>query len=141
MPEFPPDDPPVRMPKSVGPSVPMDWKTAVLDLISARSELILVELAEFRRQSARRAALLVLAMLAAASGWLLLLAGSVPLLAQAFGLSWPLMALILAALHIALVGVFLTLARRNSSPAFSATISEFQKDREWIENINKTPKS
>jgi uncharacterized membrane protein YqjE len=119
----------------------MDWKTAVLDLISARSELILLELAEFRRQSARRAALLVLAVLAAASGWLLLLAGSVPLLAQVSGISWPIMALVLAALHIALVGVFLSLARRNPGPAFTATITEFQKDREWIENITKTPKS
>jgi uncharacterized membrane protein YqjE len=119
----------------------MDWKTAVLDLISARFELILLELAEFRRQSARRAALLALAVLAAASGWLLLLAGIVPLLAHAFGLSWPIMALILAALHIILVCVFLTLARRNSGTAFTATLTEFQKDREWIENLSKTPKS
>lgn len=118
-----------------------DWKFAVLELISARSELIRLELAEFRRESARRGALIILAILAAASGWLLLLAGAVPLLAHAFGLTWPVMALILAALHLALLGVLLALARRGSGTAFTATLSEFQKDREWIENLTKTRKS
>lgn len=141
MPDFQTGEPPRAAPTPVAPSVPLDWKTAVMDLIAARTDIIRLELADLRRQSARRAALLFLAVLAAASGWLLLLAGGVPLLASAIGLSWPVTSLILAAIHILLVGVLIALARRSSGPAFTATLSEFKKDREWIENLSKTPKS
>ena len=140
MPEFPPTDP-LGNTSSPNSTNPADWKSSLMDLIAARSEIIRLELADFRQQSARRAAFFSLGLMAAASGWLLLLAGSVPLLANALHVDWPVMALILAAAHIVLVGVFLTLARRHSGPAFPTTVSEFQKDREWIENLSKTPKS
>lgn len=141
MPEFPPDKPLEHPQQTAHPSPPMDWKSAALDLVAARFELIQLELAELRQQAARRAAMLAIAVLAAASGWLLFLAGLVPLLANALGIPWPTLALILAALHAILLGTLLTLARRNPGPAFSATLTEFQKDREWIENLSKTPKS
>lgn len=140
MPEFHPGAPEDPFSHSATPSAP-DWKSALMDLIASRSALIQLELADFRAQSARRATLLALAALAGASGWLLLLAGTIPLLAGACGLSWPVMALIVAAIHLVLLGIFVTLARRSSGPAFPATLSEFQKDREWIENLSKTPKS
>lgn len=141
MPEFPSGEPSGNFPAPSAPSEPADWKTAVMDLIAARTELIRLELVEFRRQSARRAALLILAVLSGASAWILLLAGAIPLLADASGLSWPIVALLLGVLHLIVLGILLNLARRSSGPAFTATLSEFQKDREWIENLNKTPKS
>lgn len=140
MPDFPPDDSQEPNFRSATPSAP-DWKSALMDLIAARSAIIRLELAEFRAQSARRASWLALGALAGASGWLLFLAGAVPLLAQALNISWPITALILAAAHLVLLGIFITLARRQTGPAFPATLSEFQKDREWIETLSKTPKS
>ena len=125
----------------VAGAAPLDWKSAILDLISSRSAIFRIELAEYRRKSARRVAFLILAVLGTASGWLLLLAGAVPLLAGAFGISWPVMALIMGGAHMVGVAICLLLARPGNDPAFPATLSEFQKDREWIENLTQTPKS
>jgi uncharacterized membrane protein YqjE len=119
----------------------MDWKTALLDLVSARFDLIRIELADWRAQSARRAAYFAVATVAGASAWLLLLAGIVPLLAQALQMSWPITALLLAALHIFLVVFCIAMGRRTHAPAFTATMTEFKKDREWIETISKNKKS
>jgi uncharacterized membrane protein YqjE len=141
MPDFPANEPSQGDSSPVGTAVPMDWKSAILDLISSRSAIFRLELADYRRKSARRVALLIVAVLAAASGWLLLLAGAVPLLACTFGISWPVMALIMGGVHVVGVGICLALARPDSGPAFPATLSEFQKDREWIENLTRTPKS
>lgn len=112
-----------------------------MELVSTRMELIRIELADFRKQSARRAATLALAAIAGASGWLLLMAATVPLLASAFAISWPTVALVLAGGHFLMVITCLALASRSSGPAFPATLAEFQKDREWIENLSQTPES
>ena len=141
MPDFPTNEQFQGVSSPVDAPAPMTWKSAILDLLASRSAIFRLELADYRRKSARRVALLIVAVLAAASGWLLLLAGAVPLLACAFGISWPIMALIMGGVHMVGFGICLALARSDSEPPFQATLSEFQKDREWIENLTQTPKS
>ena len=47
----------------------------------------------------------------------------------------------LAILHLLLAVVFAKLAKPSGKPAFPFTRAEFEKDREWIENFQKTSKS
>lgn len=112
------------------------WKSAAADLISARLDLIRIELAEFRAQSARKLVVTAIAFFTAATGWLLLLAGLVPTLAHALHMAWPHAAILLAAIHLVIAALCGLLITKKSTPPFSASLSEFKKDREWLQNLS-----
>lgn len=131
-----PDDP-----ASLDPPPPTHWREALMNLISSRVSLIQLESQEVKRESAKRAAIIVCGLLCAFFGWALVLAGGIALLASATGWPWHVIALAAAALHLAAAAGFLLAAKRPGPPPFPVTRAEFQKDREWIENFQKTRKS
>jgi uncharacterized membrane protein YqjE len=120
--------------------VPHNWREALMTLIAARIQLIRLE----ARQSAKDHAGMVVRLLVAAFsllfGWMLLLAGGITALSACTGWAWHWVALSTAALHI-LLAVVLLRTIKSTQPSFQATLAEFQKDREWIENFQKHPKS
>lgn len=132
-----PTDPSSLQPEESGQA---GWKVAAERLVSARLDLFRIELKEFQKESSRKAVCIAFAAVAGACAWLLVLAGLVPILADATQLPWPATALILAGCHIMIAIVFLSVTLRKSSPAFSATLAEFQKDREWLKEL-PNPKS
>ena len=110
-------------------------------LVAARIALIQFESHAVAKEGGRRAALVAAACACAFFAWALILAGAISLVAQATGASWSIIALVTAALHL-LAGVILAkMAKPSDGTAFPITRAEFQKDREWIENFNKTKKS
>jgi hypothetical protein len=74
--------------------------------------------------------------------WALLLAGGIAAISSATGCPWHWPAIGAAALHFVLALLLLRGgSAHTATPAFPLTRAEFQKDREWIENFQKKPKS
>jgi len=71
----------------------------------------------------------------------LLLAGSIGALSQLAGWSWFWSALAIGAIHIIIAASLLRKSSGAGTPLFPVTRAEFQRDREWIENLQKNPKS
>lgn len=120
---------------------PENWSEALMTLVASRIALIQLEARETARHGGKRAVCVIVAALCLFFAWILLLAGGIAAISSASGWPWHWLAIAAAAVHV-LVAVFLA---RNfskpSEPAFPLTRAEFQKDREWIENLQKTPKS
>jgi H+/Cl- antiporter ClcA len=110
-------------------------------LIAARVALIELESKDLAKAGVRCATLIAAACGCFVFSWALLLAGAVSLVSEMTGWPWNRVALAAAALHL-LAGIILV---RRAKPAgessFPVTRAEFQKDREWIENYQKTRKS
>lgn len=113
------------------------WKSAAADLLSARARLIRIEFAAFFAQSVRRLAWLLIGVGAFVIGWILLLVALVPILADATRIPWPHVALLLAAIHMLIAAISALIIGNKIDSPFPASISEFQKDREWLQNLSK----
>ena len=118
-----------------------NWREALMALIAARVALIQLESQAAAKEGGKRAALIAAACACAFFAWALLLAGGVSLVSKASGWPWDLVTIVTAVLHL-VVGIILSkMAKPSAGAAFPITRAEFQKDREWIENFNKTKKS
>ena len=121
--------------------LPANWKEALLGLVSSRIALIQLESKHAASHAARRAAAAVAAILCVFFTWTLLLAGGTAVIASATGWPWGWVAIGAAGLHLLAAMIFAKSAKSHGEPSFPVTRSEFQKDREWIENLQKTRKS
>jgi uncharacterized membrane protein YqjE len=119
---------------------PSTWIEALLAIISTRAELIRLEAKDAARKGSNKVARVIAAVLCITFGWSLLLAGSIGALSHLAGWPWFWTALAIGAMHI--VGAVILLRKSSGhAPLFPVTRAEFQRDREWIENLQKHPKS
>lgn len=139
--ETPSPDGPSSHGRSEEDAFPANWRAAVLNLISSRVALIQLESKDAARDAASRMARLVALVICIFFTWALLLAGGTAALARATGLPWYAIAFGFAALHLVAALILAKSAKSPSGPAFPITRAEFQKDREWIENLQLTRKS
>jgi threonine/homoserine/homoserine lactone efflux protein len=109
-------------------------------LIASRVELIRLEARQSAKSGASRAIRMAAAAFCMLFAWMLLLAGGITALSACSGWAWHWVALATAVLHL-LLAWLLILSCKAAPPAFPATLAEFQKDREWIENFQKKPES
>lgn len=116
------------------------WRDAFAGLLATRLSLIKLESQDAAKQVVRSIVFVGIACLCALFGYLLLLAGAVSLVADAGGWPWNWVAVVGALLHLVVAIIFATMAK-SKGDTFSATRAEFQKDREWLENLKKTRKS
>jgi uncharacterized membrane protein YqjE len=123
-------------------ATPANWREALMALVAARVALIQLESKDAAASAARRAILVTATIGCALVTWALALAGGISWIAEASGWPWSRVALATAGLHL-LVGVILArlALRPAATAAFPVTRAEFQKDREWIENLQKTKNS
>lgn len=122
------------------PGLPDNWRVALMTLIATRISLIELEARQSAKNNASRAIRAIVAAFCLLFAWMLLLAGGIAAVAALAGWSWHWVAIGTAALHLFLAWI-LIVTLKASAPAFSATRAEFQKDREWIENYQKKPRS
>lgn len=121
--------------------LPANWREALMSLVATRLTLIELEAKDAAKATAKRGSSLAAAVGCAIFTWALLLAGGVSMIAKSADLPWDQVAIGAGLLHL-LGGILLTrLAKPSASPAFPVTRAEFQKDRAWIENFQKTKKS
>jgi len=126
-----------RRPKAPETKVPQSWQEALLNLVAARFCLIRIEAAEAGAHAAKRVAAAVLAAVLGLFLWALILAGGIGLLAYFADWHWFWITLGVAGLHAVVVFILLMVARKTQPTAFPITRAEFEKDREWIENLKK----
>lgn len=138
----------VPSPDDVGPSratmdakPPVNWREALMTLVATRLALIQLESRQVATHVGGRAFRLAAAAVCAVFGWALLLAGVIALLSTSFGWPWHWIALAAAAIHLLGAWLLINLGKTTPPPAFPHTRAEFQKDREWIENLQKHRKS
>jgi uncharacterized membrane protein YqjE len=85
---------------------------------------------------------LIFAVLLCAVGYVFLITGAVAGLAHLAGISWPWIALAVAALHFIIALVLVLIAwSRITKPLFGVTLGELKKDREWLKNLDTTNQS
>ena len=72
-------------------------------------------------------------------GYVFLIVSAVVGLAHLLGISWPVVALVVALAHFIIAGVLLLVARsRITKPMFRDTVEELKKDREWLKTLNQS---
>ena len=120
---------------------PSSWIEALLAIVSSRAELIRLEAKEAARKSSNKAARVIAAILCITFGWSLLLAGGIGALSLLVGWPWFWTALAIGAIHIIIAAILLRKPAGAKTPLFPVTRAEFKRDREWIENLQKNPKS
>jgi uncharacterized membrane protein YqjE len=119
----------------------MSWRAAIMALVASRLAIIEIESKEFAKGTIRRTAMMLITSCLIFFAWALFLVGSIALIADFTGRPWSLITLGAAIFHLLGALIFSRLAAPSRSPSFSATRAEFKKDREWIENCDKTQKS
>lgn len=121
---------------------PDNWREALMSLIASRIALIQHEARETARQRALRVVSVIVAAFCLFFTWALLLAGGIAAVSSACEWPWFWLAIGAAALHLLLAFILLKASSaKPATAAFPLTRAEFQKDREWIENFQKKPKS
>jgi hypothetical protein len=121
--------------------LPSNWREALHTLIASRVSLIRLESKEAAKDGAKRAISMLVVVICAFFAWALLLAGGVAAISNATGWPWYWIAIAAAGFHMAAAMILAGAAKKPATPAFPVTLAEFQKDREWIENFQKTRKS
>lgn len=116
--------------------VPLNWREALLVLVSARIGLIEMESKELAGIIKRRVMLLGAALICAVFAWALLLVGGIGCICKTFACAWDEIAIAVGAVHFVVVMLlFLRVAKSRPGMAFPVTRAEFQKDREWIHHL------
>lgn len=113
----------------------------MLAIVSSRAELIRIEAKDAARKGSNKAARVITAILCITFGWSLLLAGTIGALSQLAGWPWFWTALATGTIHMILAIILLRKSSGTPTPLFPVTRAEFQRDREWIEKLQKNPKS
>jgi uncharacterized membrane protein YqjE len=121
--------------------VPSNWIEALLAIASSRAELIRIEAKEAARKSSNKLARIIAAILCITFGWSLLLTGCIGALSKLAKWPWFEVALAIGAIHIVLAYILLRKSSVTTTVLFPVTRAEFQRDREWIEKLQKNPKS
>ena len=119
---------------------------ALINALAAFFESRFALLAEESKSAAVQllilAGCLIFALLLCALGYVFLITGAVAGLAHLAGISWPWIALAVAALHFIIALILLVIARsRITKPFFRATLAELKKDREWLKHLDATNQS
>jgi len=120
--------------------LPESWTDALACLVSSRISIIQAESKDAAAAGMRKAVFAVVSALCVVSAWILLLAGAVGAVSAATPWAWYHVAFAAAGLHLAIAVIALLLAKGKSAPSFPITRAEFEKDREWLNRLNKKPK-
>jgi MFS family permease len=120
---------------------PENWREALMALIASRISLIRLEARETARQRAKRVVCVIAAVICLFFTWALLIAGGIGAIAAISGWPWHWLAIGAAGLHLVAAVILAGGSSKPAAPAFPLTRAEFQKDREWIETLQKKPKS
>ena len=127
---------PHRTAAAAEPSGPMGFLDAIAALIATRIALIQLEARATARKTAIRVLCVILAALCLLFAWLLLVAGLIGALVIATGWPWHWLAIAAALMHL-VAALALLVHRQPSEPPFPLTRAEFEKDRQWLENLKK----
>lgn len=132
-------------PRSRNPAGHSGLLDNALGLLSAIVEFFEIRFALFAQESKYAALhLLILAVCVIAAlalcvmGYVFLIVSAVVGIAHLLGISWPVVALVVALMHFIVAAVLLLVVRnRITKPMFRDTVDELRKDREWLKTLNQ----
>jgi uncharacterized membrane protein YqjE len=112
----------------------------ILDYLQIRLTLFSLEVREARSELIRRGLCVAGGLFFGLFAYGCLLTGGIAGLAALFGCEWFVIALIAAFLHLGVaISLLLSATRRFSSPPFRDTLNEFEKDRQWLNDLRPRP--
>ena len=133
---------PEGSPQPVGPAPGLraaldGLKIQAARYVGARLALMRIEAAEAGADAGARAKALAVGAVCCLAGYLLLLAGLIGLAEMYWPGSWPVAALIAAALHL-LVGIpfLLKAARGSTKPWFQESLDQIKEDEQWMRTLS-----
>lgn len=110
-------------------------------LVTARLALVEFEGQRAARLGIRRVVCGVALGVCLVFMWALLLAGGIAWIAASLDQPWWQIALAASGVHLLAAMVLARALQAAVPPLFPVTRAEFHRDREWIENLHKSPKS
>ena len=118
------------------------WKAAASEFVRARLDLIGLEAKEAAQVAAKKAAVGVIAAIAAFFAWMLICAGLIGWIAAAHpDWAWFWIALVMAGVHVLVILIAVIKLRAKEQPPFPITRSQLVKDKEWLESLKQKKKS
>jgi len=108
---------------------------SALDLVTSRIALFQLEAKQAAARNAGRAVMMVGASLATLVMWILLIAAITGMVHAFMNFAWYWTCLIIAGIHLLVAVILIRFACAPGPPTFKHTRSEFQKDREWLQNL------
>lgn len=124
-----------------GSAGPANWRTALADLVGARTALIQLELQQAAQSTAKRGIFFAAAALLLLFAWAAIIAGAIGAISAGAGWPWYWVAIATGGLHLLLAVIFINVAKRPGPATFEITRAEFKKDREWLEKFQSPSKS
>lgn len=121
----------------VDTTLPQDWKEALLALVTSRVAIVSLEAKEAATSALGRLVPLLIGTVCLVGFWALLVAGAVGGIAAATDWKWYHVAFAAAGVHFLIAAIALLIAKAKRSAPFPVTRAEFEKDREWLNQLNK----
>ena len=124
-------------PSSEGSKFPANWKEAIPCLISSRISIIQAEAKEAAGSAIGKVVLLTIAAACVVLAWLLIVAGIIGVIVVTSSWQWYQAAFAVAGGHLLVAAIAFLLSRSKSADSFPLTRAEFEKDREWLNQLKK----
>lgn len=121
----------------VGVKIP----SAIISLISSRIAIISAEGGTAAEVYLRKLTCALVAFGCVSVSWLILMAAVIGIAPQHTGLTWYQAALVVAGLHLVVAVIAILMAMKRTAPLFTVTLSEFKKDKSWINSVKNTQTS
>lgn len=114
---------------------PRNWKQAIPCLVASRFAIIQSEAKDAVSPVIGKIISLIIAALCVFLAWLLVIAGAVGAIAANSSWQWYQAAFAIAGGHLLVALIALLLSRSKSVEKFPITRAEFEKDREWLNQL------
>lgn len=114
---------------------------AASEFVTARTELLKLEMRDAGQLAAKRAALVVVILFGAFFFWMFAVAGLIGWVSASQSWPWHGVALGAAFLHLLLAAAAGMLLKKPAPPSFPITRAEIAKDQAWLETLKNDRKS
>jgi uncharacterized membrane protein YqjE len=119
-----------------------NWKDAVPDLIFSRIGIFRIEAKDALEVTVRKLILLSVILFGLFATWSLITAGLVGVISAQFNCPWYFAALSLGGIYLLVsLAMLLIIKRSKKIESFPVTRQEFEKDREWLNQLKNRKSS
>ncbi len=121
---------------------PVNWKEAIPSLIASRIGIFRIEAQDAIEVLTKKLILLSVTVFCVIATWGLLTAGLVGLISAYFNVAWYFAAFSIGGVYLLIALVMLVIINRSKKiESFSITREEFEKDREWLNQLKNRSNS
>ena len=130
-----------ELPFSGENKIPSNWIEAALCLVSSRIGIIQAEAKEMIGAALGKAVCLVIAAFCLVITWILVVVGAIGVITAASDWPWYHTAFAAAVAHALVAAIMFLISRSKSAQQFSVTRAEFEKDRQWLNQLKNQSNS